>query len=185
MAINNCGCGCGKPLRITRRNQNNPPTYLQGHANHLIKRKTKPTIDKFNDRVNKSGDCWEWEGFILPNGYGQLKEKGKNLYAHRFSYSYFKGEIPSGLYVLHKCDNRKCVNPDHLFLGTAADNTADMDRKGRRVSKPGTQKISRKDAENIRILNSEGFGVSFLSEKYDLKPCTIRNIIAGRLWKVR
>lgn len=87
----------------------------------------------------KSG-CWHFKGPISNNGYGKVGWHGKVLHAHRLSYILLVGD-PGELFVLHKCDNRKCVNPEHLFLGTAKDNTHDMLKKGRHKSlKPVTVK---------------------------------------------
>jgi hypothetical protein len=75
--------------------------------------------------------CWIWQGCVNTNGYGYLTHCYKNYQAHRFSWIIHNGEIPPGMWVLHKCDTPLCVRPDHLFLGTAADNNADAMRKGR------------------------------------------------------
>jgi len=90
--------------------------------------------ERFFARVNKiPGGCWEWTGPLEPSGYarcwGGTKER-----AHRFSWMIYNGPIPEGMLVLHKCDNKKCVNPDHLFLGTQLDNMRDKVEKGRHVS---------------------------------------------------
>ena len=75
--------------------------------------------------------CWLWTASMMANGYGQLGYKGKNAYAHRVSWILHKGQIDDGLFVLHRCDVRCCVNPAHLFLGSAKDNMHDMISKGR------------------------------------------------------
>ena len=91
----------------------------------------KDPSKRFWARVNRTDDCWLWTGWKDWGGYGILTVKDKNIKAHRFSWELFFGPIPLGLKVLHKCDVRLCVNPDHLFLGTNLDNSRDMVNKGR------------------------------------------------------
>jgi endogenous inhibitor of DNA gyrase (YacG/DUF329 family) len=91
---------------------------------------------RFWARVAKSEDCWLWQGPLLRDGYGQVSTNGRPKPAHRISWEAADGPIPTGLYVLHRCDTPACVRPEHLFLGTAADNYADSRAKGRNTRGP-------------------------------------------------
>lgn len=95
---------------------------------------------RFLKKIDKNGLsildtlCWKWLGAKCSSGYGSFKVLGRMHGAHRFSWQFYKGSIPLGEYVLHRCDNRECVNPEHLFLGNHSENMKDMQQKGRHVS---------------------------------------------------
>lgn len=83
--------------------------------------------------VKKTETCWLWTGAKTISGYGCMRVNGENIVAHRVSWEILNGDIPNGLCVLHKCDVRPCIRPDHLFLGTRGDNARDAMSKGRHV----------------------------------------------------
>src|SRR5271165_4726377 len=94
-------------------------------------------MKRFWDKVEKTDGCWNWKAYIGPDGYGRFGFRGKIPGPHRVSWELSFGPIPDGLNVCHKCDNRRCVRPDHLFLGTDRDNILDCIRKGRRNTRRG------------------------------------------------
>mgnify|MGYP001206704065 CR=1 FL=1 len=87
--------------------------------------------ERFWTKVNikDSDDCWEWLYSLSHRGYGRFELNGKVISAHRMAYILTNGPIPKGLYILHKCDNRKCVNPTHLYVGTQGDNITDREKR--------------------------------------------------------
>lgn len=91
-----------------------------------------PSFAKFLEyhEIDETTGCWNWIKSVSNKGYGWFRQDGHEL-AHRWAYATFRGPIPAGLFVLHSCDNPKCVNPNHLFLGTNRDNIRDMVAKGR------------------------------------------------------
>lgn len=90
-------------------------------------------LKRFWNKVDKSGDCWLWTAGKDKDGYGGFTIAGEKVVVHRFSWELHFGEIPKGLHVLHKCDVRNCIRPDHLFLGTQKTNMADRNAKNRQA----------------------------------------------------
>lgn len=136
------------------------------------------------------GDCWIWRGSLNATGYGRTRVDGVHWAAHRLSWAVHNGPIPDGLFVCHRCDNRRCVKPAHLFLGTAADNNADMIAKGR--SRPGhpdnrgeknpRAKLSERDVMAIRDALSAGAIGCVLARQYSVSKQLISAIRTGQRW---
>jgi hypothetical protein len=88
-------------------------------------------LDRFMAKVDRSSECWLWTAALFSNGYGAFRVGPKQVRAHRWAYAHFVGPIPEGAVVMHRCDVRRCANPDHLTTGSQAENQADMTAKGR------------------------------------------------------
>lgn len=159
-----------------------------------------PIDVRFFAKVRKSeGDgCWEWTACRNWGGYGKLGTGGKHgetILAHRFSWEFHVGPVPTGLLVLHRCDNRLCVRPDHLFLGTHAENSADMVAKkrqsrgearalvARRGEGHGRAKLTAEDVFEIRRLYRPGVvTLKALAQKYGVGSYAIWAASTGKTW---
>ena len=139
-------------------------------------------VDVFShyEPVPESG-CWLWLGAVSTNGYGRIKVGRDRAvkYAHRLFYAHHVGEIPDEMSVLHRCDTRLCVNPSHLFLGTQADNMADMARKGRSLSgvRHPAAKLSEEQIRAIR--GSIGETQRSIASRFGICQQSVSRIRAG------
>ncbi len=154
----------------------------------VFTRKLKPLSERLLSRISTRSDtgCWEWMGSrTLPMGHGQIAKggigrEGRRLTStHRAVWELFRGPIPAGICVLHKCDNPPCCNPAHLFLGTKAENSADMVKKGRAkrgFDLPHT-KISAAELDAIRSI--QGLTQSAIAARFGISQAHVSNIRTG------
>lgn len=142
--------------------------------------------NRFWSKVDIKGkdDCWNWTKAIDTPGYGAFKFDGKKVDSNRMTWFLTFGEFPD-LWVLHKCDNKKCCNPNHLFLGTYLDNIEDMIIKGRNAKGESMGNSVLTESQVIEILTSYGEGVSPIKiiKMYGIGKTTFWNIVNRTTWK--
>ena len=143
--------------------------------------------ERFWEKVDTSGECWEWRGGLSNHGYGSFSINGTVVKAHRAVIGLIGIEIPDGLHVLHRCDNRPCVRPSHLYFGTNQDNIADRVERGcgvvPRGQAKGNHKLTEDQVREIRKILSRGVITQLdISKRYGVSPSTIWKIANGRSW---
>lgn len=141
-----------------------------------------------NNCKNTKNNCLEYLGKTRVDGYARVTFERKNWLLHRLVFIlHSKNQIPNGLFVLHSCDNRCCINPDHLWLGTKRDNTLDSIKKGRHVNNSGTRngraKLTMSKANRIRKAYKSGlFTRTELSSKFKVHTSTIQRVLSNKNW---
>lgn len=145
---------------------------------------------EFLNHLVTVGDCWEWRGDLDDKGYGRLVVRGVSIRAHRYSYALHHGDIPAGAYICHHCDNRRCVNPDHLYAGTPATNTADMIRRGRhntgerpRGEANGAAHATAETVASIRAEHAAGATQASLAAKFGISRTQVHRIVHRKHWQ--
>ena len=166
-----------------------------------IERK-KLAIEYFYNRIHKDADtgCWLWTGTLLPSGYGQFRFDKQSARAHRASYELLVGEIPDGLCMCHKCDVRRCCNPEHLFIGTRDDNMKDAASKGRLPSSTNHwtrlypermslsqltsgAKLSTDQVQQIKGLVCKRGDACLVAAQFGVSEAAVSRIVRGHAWK--
>jgi hypothetical protein len=143
--------------------------------------------ERFMRHVDTKTGCWEWTGSKTFGGYGHARFQGQEWRAHRVSFELFVGRIPDNLQVCHSCDNPPCVNPDHLFLGTAKENILDSVNKGRWNAPKGEQsywsKLTDLDVLKIRALVDGGQSQKEIATQFKITQANVSAIKVRRTWK--
>lgn len=182
-----CQCGCGQDAPLGKQGDSKwgyakgePRRFVMNHHN------TAPSLaDAFWKCVEKGepDDCWEWQGPKTIYGYGVIKRRGKTYMAHRVSYELQYGAIPEDVILCHKCDNRPCVNPFHLFTGSYADNARDMVSKDRQAKgeHSGMAKLTAEQVREAREL-AKTMTYAAIGRKYGVSYGTISRIVHREGW---
>jgi hypothetical protein len=180
-----CECGCGNPAPIATSN-NTRFGYVKGQPRRFVSghQFARPQLTRFLDKIIKTDTCWIWTACRSRAGYAKFD----GTLAHRVSYRLFKGELAKGQLVMHSCDNPLCVNPDHLSIGTNADNSRDMVNKGRQAfgERSPKAKLTNEQVAAIRELyipGYGGYGCHRLAKDFGVSKATIRSIVHSRTWR--
>lgn len=186
-----CQCGCGESTTTTTKRDGKGEVLRLDHKRCLPCHKaSKQTAEElFWNHITRNqfdtDECWTWTGKIHSQGYGVFTYRGKEIYAHRFSFAIHNEPVPEKMHVLHKCDNPPCSNPKHLFPGTNADNVADAVAKNRNVrgERVGTAKLT---VDMVRKIKDEllrgDISKDKIGERYSVSGAAIRKIAKGQTW---
>jgi hypothetical protein len=162
--------------------------------------------ERFWSKAPRAEGCWLWSAGTCKGGYGVFHLRGRSISAHRYAYESAKGPVPVGMFVCHRCDVRRCVNPDHLFVGTAADNSRDRDAKGRgaagrkypgrrmslevrsrivpqRGEVNGNSKLTNAQVIHIRDLKRRGATSKQMAALFGVSPTLIKNVVRLKNWR--
>lgn len=166
------------PCRVRPRKYCSRTCYELGRVQDLRTR--------FLSKLNRTDTCWLWTAARNSDGYGQIGVEGTSKLAHRVAYVLFRGEIPEGMEVCHKCDNPACCNPDHLFLGETIDNMQDMAAKDRSThgERNPHAKLTEAQVREARRLYATGLHTATrLGRMFGVAEQTMSALLKRRTWK--
>lgn len=188
-----CVCLCGAERVVKGTDLRVGRVYSCGcksrPTEHRRPRRRTPLDQRFWKFVDSSGGvdaCWPWRGAINATGYGRLSPRDGSELAHRYAYRVRIAPIPDGLCLCHRCDNRKCVNPHHMFVGTRADNNRDMHGKGRGVRGERSGTATMTEATARAILAACGTGTeakTVIARRFGVGIGAVHGIAHGRKWR--
>lgn len=139
---------------------------------------------RFWKKVEKTSTCWNWIGGLFSDGYGHIGDSRGGQKAHRVSYELHTGPIPDGLVVMHSCDNRVCVNPAHLSVGSPTDNTKDRDLKQRGSKPKGVANPMAKLLDyEVRLIRTLPVSTALAADLFKVSGNTITRIRANKTWR--
>lgn len=146
--------------------------------------KRLPIAERLFSRIKKDEvtGCWNWTGGKTGGGYGAIGVNNRTELAHRVSYEWHFGQIADGLFVCHRCDNRACINPDHMFLGTQEQNMSDKTAKQRQAKGEGHGCAKLTEGDVLSIRSSHGVTLKDLGKRYGVSWQHIWQIRSGRAW---
>lgn len=154
--------------------------YVTDSPNYMANFKLKLMS---NVKTNKTTGCWEWTAYMDAYGYGKISMYGSRCMAHRASWITHRGPIPSGLCVLHRCDNPPCINPDHLWIGTFHENALDASRKGRLGHPAPNRAFTPDQVVLITRLTREGKLQKDIAKMFGVNRNTIFEVTSGKHYK--
>lgn len=166
-----------------------PRGALRATLDHVISFQVRAnTAEDFWAQVQRGSGCWEWTGTVFADGrYGRFNQRGVAWLAHRFAYTNAVAPIPEGVYVCHRCDNPRCCRPSHLFLGTPADNVADMHMKGRAPTQAGEanpgRRLSAADVRKVRELRGMGRTYQRIADLIGCSRANVALICTRKTWR--
>lgn len=142
-------------------------------------------IDRLHrNNIREPFGCLVWAGSLFADGYGSISVDGQSARTHRISYELSRGPIPEGVFVCHRCDNRRCIEPSHLFLGTSQDNVSDMVTKGRNVAPKGTRHGRAKlTEEKVVAIRLDGRPVRVIAAESGVCERVIYDIRSRKTWR--
>jgi len=178
-----CSLSCRAKVQVPQVNLDRKDWWLKHSQEEL----DEMLFSRIKERVKIDSGCWVWQMGTDKDGYGMITFTMKSLRAHREVYRIVHGAIPKGMLVCHTCDNPSCCNPDHLYLGSPADNSGDMVKRKRNWKTVGenchTSKLTEKDVVEIRRLFDLGVSCARIARDYGLSKSSVWSIKKRKSWK--